>query len=325
MNHAITYRILTVTAMLILVAVFFSPIWWVSLKAPNYPPEAFPDGVRIHFHFNGVFNGCEKRESEEIHEEEALNCVHEMNTINHYVGMYPIESAAVIERGFSSQLVAFLIVMLGAFSMPGKKSQAAFLTLGFTAIAAWLFMMLFSKGGVFLTSPGYMDALLLSLDLERNEIAGWTGYAAMLDNYRDSLGVYFRNPAEINPRVEFMSQAVYFVAGALIGAMLLLIVGVLFSRWFYWLLVLIPVLLPVFFVADYAAWLWWYGHTLNDMAAFSIKPFMPTVFGDGKVAQFSTHSYPHYGFGLMLISSILLALAGLLRRKQLKEVRRHEA
>jgi hypothetical protein len=43
---------------------------------------------------------------------------------------------------------------------------------------------------------------------------------------------------------------------------------------------------------------------------------MPTVFGDGKVAQFSTHSYPYVGFGLMLVFSVLLALAALLRRKE---------
>jgi hypothetical protein len=22
------------------------------------PPDAFPDGIRIHFHFDGVYNGC---------------------------------------------------------------------------------------------------------------------------------------------------------------------------------------------------------------------------------------------------------------------------
>ncbi|MGB5735415.1 MAG: hypothetical protein WBM40_13345 [Thiohalocapsa sp.] len=43
------------------------------------------------------------------------------------------------------------------------------------------------------------------------------------------------------------------------------------------------------------------------------------VFGDGKVAQFSTHSYPSWGFGLMLLTSALLALAALLRRKQLRD------
>jgi hypothetical protein len=312
-------RALTFTAMLVLVAVFFSPIWWVSLKAPNYPPEAFPDGVRIHFHFNGVFNGCTLLERDEIHEDEALNCVHEMNTINHYVGMYPIESAAVIERAFSSQLIAFLIVMLAAFMMPGKKSQLAVLSVGFATVAVWLGMMLFSKGGILLTSKGYIDALLLSLDMDLHEIEDWTGYHAIVAAYKDSLGSYFRNKAEIAPRVAFISQAIYVIAAGLVASMLFLIGGLLVKhKWFYWLLILIPMLLPIFFIIDYAAWLWWYGHTLNDMAAFSIKPFMPTVFGDGKVAQFSTHSYPHYGFGLIVLSSLLLALAALLRRKQLR-------
>jgi hypothetical protein len=64
-----------------------------------------------------------------------------------------------------------------------------------------------------------------------------------------------------------------------------------------------PLALPVFFLIDYSAWLWWYGHNLNAMGAFTVKPFMPTVFGDGKVAQFSTHSYPSWGFGLMLLLS----------------------
>ena len=84
-------------------------------------------------------------------------------------------------------------------------------------------------------------------------------------------------------------------------------------------MVLIPLALPLFFVIDYSAWLWWYGHRLNAMGAFTVKPFMPTVFGDGKVAQFATHSYPYIGFGLMLVMSALLALAGLLRRKEWKE------
>jgi hypothetical protein len=90
------------------------------------------------------------------------------------------------------------------------------------------------------------------------------------------------------------------------------------SGLFYWLLILVPIALPLFFVIDYAAWLWWYGHNLNDMGAFTVKAFMPTVFGDGKVAQFATHSYPYIGFGLMVLLSVVLAALALLRRKQLK-------
>ena len=71
-------------------------------------------------------------------------------------------------------------------------------------------------------------------------------------------------------------------------------------------------------VIDYSAWLWWFGHNLHPWGAFTVKPFMPTVFGQGKVAQFSTYSYPHYGFGLLLAAAACLVLAALLRRKSLR-------
>ena len=47
---------------------------------------------------------------------------------------------------------------------------------------------------------------------------------------------------------------------------------------------------------------------LNASGAFTLKPFMPTVFGDGR-AQFSTHSYPAIGFALMLVVAVFMALA----------------
>ena len=55
------------------------------------------------------------------------------------------------------------------------------------------------------------------------------------------------------------------------------------------------------------------------MGAFTLKPFMPTVFGQGKVAQFTTYSYPHYGFGLLVAATLVLLLAALIRRKQIIE------
>ena len=116
-----------------------------------------------------------------------------------------------------------------------------------------------------------------------------------------------------------MSGAAHGIFWLLIGAMLLLLWGARKNGGLlYWLLVLVPIALPLFFLIDYSAWLWWYGHTLNDMGAFTVKPFMPTVFGQGKVAQFATHSYPAIGFGLMLAMTALLALAALLRRKELR-------
>jgi hypothetical protein len=80
------------------------------------------------------------------------------------------------------------------------------------------------------------------------------------------------------------------------------------------LLLLVPAGLPLFFVLEYSAWLWWYGHNMSEMGAFTLKAFMPTVFGQGKVAQFTTNSYPAYGFWLMVLFAALLLAAFLVQR-----------
>ena len=82
----------------------------------------------------------------------------------------------------------------------------------------------------------------------------------------------------------------------------------------------IPVLLHLLFVADYSYWLYWFGHNLHDWGAFKIKPFMPTVFGDGKIAQFTTHSYPTIGFYLLLLIALFSLLAVMARNKANKEM-----
>jgi len=169
------------------------PIWAVSLEAPNYPKEAFPQGIPVYFHFDG-FSGE----------------VHEMNTINHYVGMDPM----------------------------------------------WI-------GGQFERSVGIYALLILSLGI------------------------------------------VYFIA---------------YNHKIITYLMLIPVSLPLLFIADYSYWLYWFGHNLHNWGAFTIKPFMPTVFGDGKIAQFTTHSYPAIGFYLILAISFLSLLAYFARQKALKEM-----
>jgi hypothetical protein len=168
------------------------PIWAVSLEAPNYPKEAFPQGIPVFFHFDG-FSGE----------------VHEMNTINHYVGMDPMWVGGQVERE------------IGIYAL-----------------------------------------LLLSL-----------------------LMIFF-----IAYDVKIFSYAM-----------------------------LIPISLPLLFIADYSYWLYWFGHNLHDWGAFKIKPFMPTVFGDGKIAQFTTHSYPTIGFYLLVAISLLSLLAFFARQKALKE------
>jgi len=382
-KQTIQVGLLTLVALGLLAVIFYSPIWWVSLTAPNYPVEAFPDGVKIHFHMNGVFNGCSKIESAEITEDIALDCVHEMDTINHYVGMYPIAAGGPVERGFGQFLMVFLGVMLLGFTCTKPKIRMAILGVGFTAIAAWMYISLYTEDGLNLQNSGYVEALVTSLDQEATGESGgeiviggivgvlrqsleesgvdvvlpsesgagvnketekeqlieqlrlnyekdrehnrvdepWNGstFQMMSWHYGKSLGRYFNNQAEIVPLVENLRLAINVVFGGLIGAMLLLVFGARKnSGLLYWLLVLVPLALPLFFIIDYSAWLWWYGHTLNDMGAFTVKPFMPTVFGQGKVAQFATHSYPAFGFGLMMVLSVVLAIAVLIRKKQFR-------
>lgn len=207
-SATLAFRGLTIVAMLLIGLAYMSPVWWVSLKAPNYPPQTFPDGVRIHFHVNGVNNGCvERPKTDDVYEEEALDCVHEMNVINHFIGMEPIEKGAKYEIAAAPYLFSLVGLMLLAF-------------------------------------------------------------------------LFYSGP-------------------------------------FWWILPLSGMVIPIAFVVDYSAWLWWFGHNLHPWGAFTVKAFMPTVFGQGKVAQFSTYSYPHYGFGLLLAGAACLALAALIRRKQL--------
>jgi hypothetical protein len=159
-------------------------------------------------------------------------------------------------------------------------------------------------------------------DQERNpasEREQWNGSGAQMLawHYEKNLARYFNVPEQIKPMVDAMTTAANAVFWLMIAAMVFLVVATRKTNSkLYWLLVIPSILLPVFFIIDYSAWLWWYGHTLNDMGAFTVKPFMPTVFGDGKVAQFATHSYPYTGFGLMVLFAMLLIIAANQRYKQ---------
>jgi len=313
------YRVLTAGAMILIAIAYISPIWWVSLTAPQYPETAFPQGIRIHFHMDGVFNGCKLVESAERYEEEALNCKHEMDAINHYVGMYPIAAGGPVERSYSPFLFSLLGLMLVTFMIPGKKARVGVFAAGSIAIAVWMWAAMHGTGGMKLLSPNYVYDVTTTMDLEPEDYAEWSGLESVRESYLEALGRYFRDMAKINPQVDLMMSWAHAVFWIVLAGMAALTVGMLILPPVYWLMALIPAALPVFFIVEYAAWLWWFGHSLSDMAAFSVKPFMPTVLGQGKVAQFSTFSYPHYGFGLIVAASALLLLAMLIRRKQIKE------
>ncbi len=372
--------LIILAAIALLIPIYNAPIWWVSLNAPQYPEEAFPDGVRINFHLNGVFSGCEKVEKAEIQEEEALDCVHEMDTINHYVGMYPIAAGGPIELSLSIFLLSFIGVLLLGFIFTRPLVRTSVMGAGFIVIAVWMGMTWLGDGGLKYHNATYLagrvsvlgeatedepaqltsgEAIIarLKASLEESEpgepagepeegqsektkrieqlrevfdqdqkrlqgeSADWNGSGAQLLSwhYRKSLGRYFNDPQEIGPMVAKMSRAGHVAFWVILGFVGLFIIAAHRTKGpFYWLLVLLPMTLPLLFLIEYSAWLWWYGHNMSSMGAFTLKPFMPTVFGQGKVAQFTTNSYPHYGFWLMVAFSVLLALGALIRRKQMQ-------
>ncbi len=412
-------RILMAIAAALLVLIYISPTWWVALKAPNYPAEAFPDGVRIHFHMNGTFNGCTLQTDREVEEDEALDCVHEMDAINHFVGMYPIASGGVVEKAFSPFLLSLLAVMLIGFAIDRRMLRLGAMGLGFAAIAAWMYMTYFGPGGISYQPESYVSSLVTSLGQGKEEEgeplspiiaklreelqadgevetrsteelqdslkkSGQTSLSDAIANlhkgsgasdkslgdilaeakrtgkqghalnipilkgaydadqsklpadqreqwngsikqvifwhYAKALGRWFNNPEEIKPLVSLMKTVGTLLFWGILAGMVALLTVAWNSRGpLFWFLAIIPALLPVFFIVEYAGWLWWYGHSMNVMGAFSLKAFMPTVFGQGKVAQFTTLSYPHYGFGLIVLFSIITILALLIRRKGLKE------
>jgi hypothetical protein len=310
---------LTLIALIAMVAAYFAPIWWVSLTAPNYPEDAFPDGIRIHFHFDGVHNGCstppkKSRLAAETMAEDmgegtgrynpilaeqttltgkatALDCVHEMNTINHYVGMYPIATGGPVETKLSKFFITFFAIMLLTFAVRDRKLRLGIMGVGFGGLAAWMIVDQFVMGNL----------------------------AAHVKHYMDESASFFNDPERIaawGKNVEVISKVAIF---GMIAAMGVVIFGVLKLRNFELLLALIPGLLPLFYLIEYSGWLWFFGHNLHPWGAFTVKPFMPTVFGEGKVAQFSTYSYPHWGYGLLMVVFFCLMLALLLRRKQLRE------
>ncbi len=410
--------ILAAIAVALLVVIYFVPIWWVSLTAPQYPKTAFPEGIRIHFHMNGVFNGCPKVKKAEIEEKIVLDCVHEMDAINHFVGMYPTGAGGVVEKAFSPFLLTFLALLVIGFAIPQPKVRFAVTMAGWAVMVGWMYMTMMTEGGIKYQPASYIKSLVTALG-EGKEEAGeelspiiaklqeelkksgskfvkteevrsqlektgqkelsdilanlnrggegvqvkslkqileeakekggdmkatnieilhqafltdqarlpkekrqkWTGSGmqVLLWHYHKTLARWFNNPARINPLVEKVTIAAWAVFwGLIIIPPILFFLGSFGPRFFYWLMGLIPAILPVAFVVEYAAWLYWFGHNMSSMGAFTLKPFMPTVFGQGKVAQFSTHSYPHYGFGLMLVFSVIMLLMVLIRRKQLK-------
>lgn len=90
--------LLMVIASLILISVYFIPIWFISLDAPQ-----FPEGLGLYIYINDI-KGFKPNDLESL------------NTLNHYVGMKKIVPSEIPEFKIIPIILGFFIVLGLVFS-----------------------------------------------------------------------------------------------------------------------------------------------------------------------------------------------------------------
>ncbi len=264
-KFGLLYKLFGVIGVLLIIAVYFMPIWWVALQSHQYPKSMYPKGIRIEFKYDGVYNGCEGvQERAEITTNEGADCLMEMTAINHYIGMYPIV------QGTNSRVFEEL------------------------------------KEGQIKPVPEYY----------------------VFDTKRDANGEDIIDPKTGSPeQINVTPQYLKVLNGILVYSkyifsflILLLLYFIVTPKKQNSVFAFLPALLPFYFLFLYMYSMYWYGHhlDLHGGGAFAgIKPFMPTIFGHGKVAQFETVAYPYYGFLVDFMVFVVLIFAILFKRKSI--------
>ena len=86
----ISAKIIMILGSLLLVGVYFFPIWSISLDAPQYP-----EGIGLKIHVNTIVGK----------EENDLNNI---NNLNHYIGMKRIEPESIKELQYMPYIIGFM-------------------------------------------------------------------------------------------------------------------------------------------------------------------------------------------------------------------------
>lgn len=264
-KFGLLYKLFAVIGIVLIIVVYFLPIWWVALQSHQYPKSMYPKGIRIEFKYDGVYNGCEGvKERAEITTNEGAECLVEMNAINHYIGMYPIV------QGINSR------VYNKRAGDEGNKIVPEY----------YVFDTVKDENGEDVIDPK-------------------TGTAKQINV----------TPQYLNVLNGILVYSKYIFALFILMALFFLV-----SKKKNSLFALLPGLLPFYFLVLFAYSMYWYGHhlDLHGGGAFAgIKPFMPTIFGHGKVAQFETVAYPYYGFFIAFLVFVVFIFAILFKRKSI--------
>ncbi|GDX79067.1 hypothetical protein LBMAG42_08780 [Deltaproteobacteria bacterium] len=148
-----------------------------------------------------------------------------------------------------------------------------------------------------LFAPQYPKGLSLVIHL-----TGVQGDVAEIDTINHYIGMHSLADSALLERA-----ASHWIVGLTAAAVVVL--TFLAGRKLGWLGMVIGLGLPLGFVIDTTYWMYKSGHDLDDRAPITLKPFMPTVIGDGKVGQFLTEAWPAVGFWLAVTGVVLLAIA----------------
>ncbi len=92
-----------VLAGLLLVSLFFWPMWRITLLAPQYP-----DGVHMHIHIDKIGGA-------------TPGTLQNVNILNHYIGMKPIEPDSIPELKYMPPIVMFFIAFAFLVALLDKK------------------------------------------------------------------------------------------------------------------------------------------------------------------------------------------------------------
>lgn len=158
-----------------------------------------------------------------------------------------------------------------------------------------------------LVAPQYPDGLFITAYVNRLE-----GDVREIDGLNHYIGM---RPLEDAAAME------RFASVWAIVAMVLMVEGALFvhSRWAV-LLTLPAALFPFAFLGDLQFWMAHFGQNLDPTAPLSssVKPFTPTILGEGGIGQFRTFAEMGIGLWLAFTSSLATLVALVLHRRAFK-------
>jgi copper chaperone NosL len=109
-------RGLTLAGALLLGALYVAPLWSISLLAPQYP-----EGLGMLIRLNAI-DGVKE------------NDLRNINSLNHYIGMRPIEASAIPELRYMPWIVAGLIVTGVLVALLGRRRLLAVWVTSFAAL-----------------------------------------------------------------------------------------------------------------------------------------------------------------------------------------------